>query len=310
MKHGWAVLAIHGAVVGAAIPARSEDGPPRAGHWSARVQVTATIDGRRMTGSMLVYFPRSYAAGRRATPDPAPAPAPGKHPLVIALHGWNHTPETVRDHSQLARWADAYNLVIAVPAMTTTVYETRLYPQTRRSWAVVPGARWVGEAILPYLRANYAVSADRARTAVIGYSTGGRGAVLLAQAYPQFRFAGAVSGTFDLMRLHPGDGEYQIHAAVYGPRSSFKDRWERDNCIAPSRLAQLTGTQLFIAHGRKDTVVSSDQLEALRDALRGNTAIKADFVLSPDGEHTWAYWSSQSEPMFRALAAALDLPAP
>jgi S-formylglutathione hydrolase FrmB len=317
MKHSlWAVVAV---TLALASPARADPAKPEpskarpaepakakadAGHWTAPVKVTGKVDDKSMAASMLVYLPRGYPAASSAAD-----PAAKKYPLVLALHGWNHSPEMFRDKGDLARWADAYGVVLAVPTMGVTIYETALYPESTRTWGAIPGTRWVGEVILPYVRAHYAVLADRAHTAVIGYSTGGRGAVLLAEAYPEFAFAGSSSGTFDLMRLSPKDGEYKIHAVVYGPRDKFKDRWELDNCTSPARLAKLAGTQLFIAHSAKDKSVPPDQLDALRDALAGNAAVPAAFVMSPEGGHTWDYWNTQWGAMFAAMAKALGLPA-
>lgn len=268
------------------------------GKWSLPVKVAGTIDGKKHTAAMLVYLPTGYAN----------APAK-KFPLVIALHGWGHTPAQLRDKGQLARWADTYGFVVAVPAMGKTIYETKLYPDSTRAWGPVPGARWVGEVVLPYVREKYSVHSDRANTAVIGYSTGGRGALLLAALYPEFRFAGSASGTFDLMRLDPKTGEYKIHAVVYGPRDKFQDRWVLDNNISPHLLAKLAGTKLFIAHGKKDRSVPHDQIDALRDALATQKGIEAEFASSPEGGHDWPYWNAQWQPMFGAMAAALELTA-
>lgn len=273
---------------------------PATGHWSKPVQVTGSIEGTTATVPMWMYLPAGYAAKKDSR----------KYPLVIALHGWNHSPELFRDKGGLARWADTYGVVLAVPAMGKSIYETRLYKEGKRPWAPVPGTRWVGEVILPYVRAHYAVRSDRAHTAVIGYSTGGRGAVLLAEAYPEFGFAGSLSGTFDLMRLDPKDGEYRIHANVYGPREKFPERWVLDNCIAPERLAKLAGTRLFIAHGERDKVVHRDQLDALRDALKGNTSVPARFVVAAEGAHDWAFWNGQWGALFQAMAAGWESPAP
>ena len=286
---------------------------PDAGRWLEPVKVTGKIDDKTATASVLVYVPRGYPVAQPHPKNPAAtssATTTKKYPLVIALHGWNHSPEIFRDHGELARWADSYGVVLAVPAMGKTIYETALYPESKDTWADVPGARWVGEVLLPYLRANYAVRGDRAHTAVIGYSTGGRGAVLLAEAYPEFSFAGSTSGTFDLMRLDPQSGEYKIHAVVYGPRDEFPARWELDNCTSPARLARLTGTQLFISHGGKDTAVPPDQLDALRDALAGTPGIRAEFAVSRESGHTWEYWNSQWGAMFRVMAAAMGLSPP
>jgi S-formylglutathione hydrolase FrmB len=290
-------------------PASDAKPAPDAGRWLEPVKVTGKIDGKSVTAAMLIYVPRGYPAQSAPGGGSAAPPVAGdkKYPLVIALHGWNHSPELFRDKGELPRWADTYGVVLAVPAMGTTIYETALYPESKRAWAAVPGTRWVGEVILPYVRSHYAVWGDRAHTAVIGYSTGGRGAVLLAEAYPEFAFAGSASGTFDLMRLDPKIGEYKIHAVVLGPRDKFKDRWELDNCTSPARLAKLAGTQLFIAHSSQDKSVPPDQLDALRDALKGNADVKAEFVMAPDGGHTWEYWNGQWGAMFGALAKALGL---
>src|ERR1051325_3799222 len=147
MKQRFGLLLIVCGVAFALPGARSASGEAE-GRWEP-VRVTGTIDDKRATAAMLVYVPAGYTA---ATPSDAAA---RKYPLVIA-----------------------------VQAMSTTIYESSLYPESKRTWSTVPGARWVGEVILPYMRANYAVSNDRAHTAVIGYSTGGRGALLLAETYP------------------------------------------------------------------------------------------------------------------------------
>jgi len=263
----------------AAVPALTLE--PAKGAW-----VTHLIPSSPVTH---VYLPAGYSKKK-------------PHPLVIALPGWNHTPELWRQKSDLAPFGDKHGCVIAMPAMGKTVYETSFFPGQRQP-LIVPGAKLIGEGVLPSVRAEHAPLADRTHTAVIGYSTGGRGAVLLLEEYPlELSFAGSVSGTYDLMRLPPADGEYKIHAAVYGPRDAFKDRWEHDNCIAPARLDKLSGKRLYIAHGEKDAVVKPDQLEALRDALKGRDVV-ADFTLVPGAGHDWKLWSSQWAPMFEAAAS-------
>lgn len=268
------------------------------GKWKA-LKVTGKLDGKSQTAAVLVYTP--------APEDPAK-----KYPLVLALHGWNHTPEMFRDKGDLARYADQYGLVLAIPAMGKTVYETAFYPESKKKWGAIPGTRWVGEVVLPYLRKNLPIYDDRAHTAVVGYSTGGRGALLLAAAYPEFAFAGSSSGTFDLMRLDPKDGEYKIHAVIYGPREQFKDRWELDNVIAPARLDKLVGTVVYAAHSGQDIVVKPDQLEALREANAARAApqkaVSAIIALVPDGgPHDWPFWVGQWELMFRTLGKTLGL---
>lgn len=262
--------------------------------WSEPIEVSGAIDGKPGKGSLLVYLPAGYSKQK-------------KSPLVIALHGWDHSAELFKSKSDLGALADKYGFVVAVPNMGKTIYETRFYPQTKGAWTTAPGTRWVGEVILPYLRAHFAVFDDRAHTAVIGYSTGGRGAVLLAEAYPQFAFAGSLSGTYELMTLNPTEGEYKIHAIVYGSRDAFKERWQLDNCVAPERLKKLSGTALFIAHGAKDASVNPDQLALLRQALKGS-AIEVEYVVAPEAGHDWNFWNSQWGRVFERMAKALGPP--
>jgi|GEM_PF-1607716 len=261
--------------------------------WSEPVQVTGTIDGVTATHALLMYLPKGYAKTKDT----------GKRPLMLALHGWNHSAAMFRDKGMLGQWADQYGFVLAVPDMGKTIYETSLYPgaNPKKAWSSVPGTRWVAEVILPYVRAHYAVYGDRGHTAVIGYSTGGRGAVLLAEAYPEFAFAGSTSGTYDLMRLQPKEGEYKIHAVVYGDREAFPKRWEFDNIVAPARLAKLAGVRLYISHGTKDKSVNPDQVAALRDALKGRDIV-VTYDLVKGAKHEWEFWTTQWGAMFAAAA--------
>lgn len=239
---------------------------------------------------------------------PAASSAEAKLPLVVALPGWSHAPELWRQKSDLAPFAEKHGCLVAIPAMGKSVYETKFYPETKSPWTAAPGTPFIGETVVPFMRAKYAVLADREHTALIGYSTGGRGAVLVAEAYAaDISFAGSVSGTYDLMRLPPADGEYKIHAAMYGSRDTFRERWELDNIITPARLEKLSGTRLFIAHGDKDPVVKPDQLDALRDALKGRD-VAADFTVVPGAGHDWKLWSSQWAPMFEAAARGWGTP--
>ncbi|MFZ5442439.1 MAG: alpha/beta hydrolase [Myxococcota bacterium] len=261
--------------------------PPR-GAWAA-IELEGKLDGRVGKAPLHVYVPAGTAK---------------QFPLVIALPGWNHTPELWRSKSDLGALADRYGFVLAVPQLGKSIYETRFYPESKSSWTVAPGARWVGEVVLPWLRAHYPVASERAHTAIIGYSTGGRGALLVAEAYPEFAFVGSLSGTFDLLRLDPKDGEYRIHAALYGERDAFPERWKLDNCVEPARLEQLGDTRVYAAHGADDRVVKPDQLAALQGALPAG-----EFVLVPRAGHDWAFWNAQWPVVFERAAKALSAPA-
>jgi S-formylglutathione hydrolase FrmB len=257
--------------------------------WEAPIALEGTIDGRAGKSPLHVYLPKGYDAAKA-------------YPLLIVLHGWDHSPELFRKKSDLAGLADAHGFVLAVPQMGRSIYETKFYAETKSPWTVAPGTRWVGEVVLPYVRAHYPVEK---LAGVIGYSTGGRGAVLVAEAYPQdFVFAGSLSGTFDLMRLDPKDGEYKIHAVMYGARDAFEARWKLDNCVEPARLEKLGAIRVYAAHGADDKVVNPNQLQALRDALPA-----AEIELVPGFGHDWKFWNARWSKTFELAAKTMKLSA-
>jgi S-formylglutathione hydrolase FrmB len=239
---------------------------------------------------MLVYLPASYAKR-------------GPLPLVIALHGWGHRPEVWRDRSDIGSLADKHAVVVACPDMGTTVYETMFFPESRKRWNAVPGATWILQTVLPYARSQFRVSREPRFTAIIGYSTGGRGAVLLGERSPEFGFCGSLSGTYDLGLLHRDEGEYKIHSYVYGERSAFLDRWKEDDCVNPRYAASLTHVSLYLAHGARDQVVKVSQAQAMAELL---TAFHKDFqiVITRRGKHDWGFWNSQLPALFGAMQTA------
>jgi len=100
-------------------------------------------------------------------------------PLVVALHGWNGKAEDW-DRPEITGIADRFGLILACPSMGRTVYESRFYPETRARWGPMPGAVFLTDVLLPFLRTRLPVRHDRSGTAIIGVSTGGRGAVVAA----------------------------------------------------------------------------------------------------------------------------------
>jgi S-formylglutathione hydrolase FrmB len=241
---------------------------------------------------VLVYLPAGYTPTRR-------------WPLVIALHGWKHEAGRWRTLG-LGRLADRHGLVVVAPELGTTVYEAAFYEETTRRWGPSPGACWVGEVVLPWARRALAVDPAPGRTAIIGYSTGGRGALVVAARYPEFAFAASLSGTYDLAALAEGSGEYLIHQQLFGPRRAFAARWREEEIRLDGPA--LAATRLWLAHGALDPVVPAAQQEALRARLRaGGAAVTATLV--PGAGHTDAFWAAELGPLTAALARALA-PAP
>ncbi len=260
------------------------------GVWSRPLDVSATIDGKLARAKMLVRTPVGYERDHGSR----------RYPLVLALHGWGHSAAQFKKDGELGRMADESGVVIAVPDMGKTVYETQFYPETRGAWASVPGTRWIGEVVLPFMRANYAVFPERAQTSIVGYSTGGRGALLVAESYPEFGFAGSLSGTFDLFALEPNTGEYRIHANVYGDRKRFGTRWSKDDGVSKELAPKLLHVEVFLAHGAEDKTVLFGQSETMARVLKAAGGAVTHATVKGAG-HDWAFWNTLWAPMFAAM---------
>jgi len=287
-----ALLALAAASPAPAPPPPATGAAPE-GRWLPPTELTGRCAGHSPSGR-----------GRVSVYLPAGDPGPAGWPLAIALHGWRHT---------AAHWAplgigalaDRYGVAVVLPETTTSVFERAWYPETRRAWGRLPGACWIGEVVLPWARRTLPVSPERRRTAILGYSTGGRGALMVAGRYPEFAFAGSLSGTFDLGLLRPGDGEYAIHEEVFGSRATHPGRWSGEE-VDPG-LPALAGTALFAAHGGADAVVRPDQLAALARRLPADGP-PAVLVEVAGAGHDEQFWRLELPALFAALASALDLP--
>lgn len=261
--------------------------PAPAGRWEAH-RVAGRCGDAEGEGRVLVYLPRGYDPTRR-------------WPLALALHGWRHAPERWRALG-LDGLADEHGLVVVAPDMGTSVYERAFYPETRSRWGPAPGACWVAEVVLPWARGRLAVDGRRAATAVLGYSTGGRGALVVAARWPEFAFAGSLSGTYDLGALDAGTGEYRIHAQVLGPRDAFGRRWRGEEI--PLDAPALRATRLWLAHGDADPVVPVAQQDAAAATLaRAHAPLVARRVAG--AAHDDAFWRAQLPALVEALAAGV-----
>lgn len=262
---------------------------PGAGRWLDPQPVEGRCGGSPAgSARVLVYLPAGYSPARR-------------WPLLLALHGWNHEAGRWRALG-LGPLADRHGLVVVAPELGTSVYERAFHPETVQPWGPAPGLCWVGEVVLPWARRALSVDPARGRTAVIGYSTGGRGALAVAARYPEFALAGSLSGTYDLGALDEGSGEYRIHERVLGPRRAFAERWQGEEL--PLRSPALLATRLWLAHGAADPVVPADQLDRARARLRRGPAHLTARTVARAG-HDDAFWRTQLGPLVDAVARAV-----
>ncbi len=285
-------LALLAVVIVQSAPATEAQAEGARGRWH-RLQLTGRCGGATVDvqGSVAVYVPRAAAGGRRL-------------PLLIALHGWGHRAADWRK-TPIEPLAERLGLVVAAPEMGKTVYESRTWPESRPVTGPVPGACWVGEVVLPAVRSKFPVAAGRAQTAIVGYSTGGRGALVVAERYPEFAFAGSLSGTYDLGALQPGTGEYRIHAKLLGERATFPERWRAEDVIGDDRREALGAMTLWLAHGANDAVVPPAQLARMQEFLSGFHR-RFEAVTVKGAGHDFAFWGGQLPAMLEAAADAMS----
>lgn len=264
-------------------PAPQETTQVNGREWR-KVDLTAGVDGGApSTAAVWIYEP----------PNLRP-----EKPIVLGLPGWKFAAMTWEEHAGVAALAEQHGVAVALADMHITIYESAFYPETVAAYkwcgpeCTVPGLRWVGEVILPWLTDSYTVAG------AFGLSTGGRGAVLAAQAYQGIPRACSISGTFDLFSLTEGGGEYRIHEVVYGSRAAHPERWRADDSLA--RIDELKGTEVLLIHGAADGAVPPAQSQALA-AAPGVTVSLVD-----GGGHDWALWKSQAPACFAFLAPAKD----
>jgi S-formylglutathione hydrolase FrmB len=273
----------------AAAPPRPMERVDGKGWWIEDVAVRGSCGGgRESVASMAIYLPQGYGTGQRSD-----------WRLAIALHGWDHEPGQWRN-TDVAELADVHQVVVAFPSMGRTVYEASFYPESKGAWNSSPGACWVGQVVLPWLRAHLAVTRKRERTAIIGYSTGGRGALVIAGRYPEFGFAASMSGTYDLTTLAEASGEYRIHEAIFGSRARFPRRWRAENVVGLAALRDATAMDVWLAHGGRDAVVPADQLAPAR-AFLGGSHHRVHEILDPAAGHDFAFWRAQLPAAFKAM---------
>jgi len=205
---------------------------------------------------------------------------------ILLLPGWKFSRHGWLNETEIKRLADKNGFRLVCPEMNVTIYESRYFPETTLKWADTPGLKWIHEIFLPAMKSKGLFQDGRGRF-VLGLSTGGRGAVLVALDNPgMFNAAAALSGDFDQTEM-PRDN---LMTAVYGSFQKFPERWRLDN---PVQRAKDWKIPLYLAHGTKDAVVPPSQTKLFYTVLR-NLHVALDIRLEmPESRHDYLFWNSQ-----------------
>lgn len=248
------------------------------GRRLAAVNRGPRFDGRKKyTGKLQIYFPKEYKRGKAVR-------------TLIVLHGYNGTMRDWEKNSAIKKFADQYGIALVCPAMGKSLYASQYFPETKVKWAPLPGGIYMNTVLIPFIRSNFNLATDKAKTGIMGLSTGGRGALLTAARIPEsFAATAGVSGDYDPLSMTRN----HILRSVYGEYKNFKSRWEQqDNMM---RMAvNLKGVAVFISHGGKDYSVPREQSMLLAMRLKQlekkSGGYKVAYNEVSHGIHDWRYW--------------------
>lgn len=207
---------------------------------------------------------------------------------ILVLPGYNHSRKRLAKETDLLAQAQAKNFCLVMPEMGRAIYSSVYFKETKRRAFKLPSARWMLETFLPKMQQQHKLLLPWQKNYILGISTGGRGAVLIALKSPGFfKGVAALSGDFDQSQM-PKD---KLMSAVYGPFDKFENRWYRyDN---PYIRAGRWRLPLYLAHGRKDKVVPFSQSQRFYKRLKKlKPKMKIKLSASNNG-HNYKYWNQE-----------------
>lgn len=214
---------------------------------------------------------------------------------ILFLHGWNLPPDEICQKTNACQQLLDSGYVLILPDFGKTTYQWENYPQTRKSYLKYPTRHWIQDTFLRVMSEQFHLLEKKENNFVMGVSTGGRGAALLALENPEiFKASACLSADFDHSKL----SDEPINNGFYGPMSKFSQRWTgKDNIF--NRASEFK-SGLFLAHGEKDKVCPAEQTRDFQAELkRLKVKIQLETVLDPQGDHTYVWWDQQILPVIQ-----------
>lgn len=205
---------------------------------------------------------------------------------ILVLQGWNFSHTDWCDSSDLCAIASEQGYCLVMPAMGKSIFHKQVYPQTRESWRKYPTRTWLVDTLIPALQQEYNLFLPEQLNFVMGLSTGGRGAFMIAQENPDVFAAGAsLSGDYD-QAAFPDDNLYRGYFGIK------PDAW--DPSENPVSFARNWSVPMFIAHGGKDTIVSVKHLMRLREVQeRVQPDLNFQFHVDDSAGHDYNFWGRE-----------------
>ena len=207
---------------------------------------------------------------------------------ILALPGWNLLATDWCAKTSLCDKAANENYNVIMVEMQRSVYLRQYYPQTRKEYSIHPTRTWLHDSVLINLFKNKIIDQSKPMY-VIGLSTGGRGAAIMALDYPEIiKGAASLSGDFDPMLQK--DDNLMINSI--GSFNKYELLWKGDNNMS-LRAAEFK-VPLYIGHGCADKVCPPIQSESFVYTLyRKNPGLKVVSNFPAKMKHDYTYWNSE-----------------
>jgi S-formylglutathione hydrolase FrmB len=206
----------------------------------------------------------------------------------LLLPGWNFPPEDWCLKTTLCEKVTKLGYSIVMPDMGKSVYQEKIFPETRNDWKKYPTRRWLTDTVIPSLQKDYSLLLSNGNNYIVGLSTGARGVALLLLDMPElFTGAAALSGDYNQSMMTTDN----LMKGYYGEYEMFKHRW--DNVDNPFYRINEFRTPIYLGHGTADKVVPTDQtIRFHASLLKAHPQMKMKLNL-PVAGHDYGYWESE-----------------
>ncbi len=215
---------------------------------------------------------------------------------VLLLHGWNLPPNEWCEKAELCNNLLKEGYHVIAPNFGKSTYHWELYPETIENYRKYPDRKWMYEVFLSTVQDSLGLLKTDQTNAVIGLSTGGRGAALMALERPEiFKACVALSADFD----HSKIPDEPINNGFYGSINQFPERWTgKDNIF--NRAAEWS-VPLYLGHGRLDKMCPVSQTEEFATKLQEQGFDQVVLSIPDSYGHNYEYWSYETGNIFNFL---------
>lgn len=206
---------------------------------------------------------------------------------LILLPGWKFPIEHWEDSTNWVEWARENRVNLIMPDMHKSIYQIQSYSQTRSDWQKEKSLTWLNDTLIKKLQSDFEILKTSDQVAVLGISTGGRGAVALVQRNPDLiEEVYALSGDFATTNF-PNDNLYR---GYFGELNENIETWTAEDYC---KLDYSKNVNYHLFHAENDRIVPVNHSKLLKEWL-GQNNCQVQLNLQAKGGHNYTYWNATS----------------